>query len=115
MISPPINDEEGKHRRALAQAARSLIDGHGNNAGSAAAGTGITIASGATSTVVTDPRVGTDSIIVLMPTTAAAATEYGSGSLYVSARGDGTFTVTSSNTAAERLFDYAILATGHSA
>lgn len=108
MIVPPIDGQEQQHRRAIAQAARSLIDGHGNNGGT------LTIGSTDVSTVVADPRVGTDSIITLMPTTAAAATEAGSGSLYVSVRGDGTFTVVSSNAAASRVFDYTVAATGHS-
>ena len=109
MIKPPTTGEEIATRRRNAQAIGEVIDGHGNNGGS------FVIASTATSTAVTDLKVGPDSIICLMPTNAAGATEFGAGTLYVSARGQGTFTVTSLGTAAARNFSYAILATGHSA
>ena len=109
MIKPPLLAEATAHRRQLAHSVGELIDGHGNNGGS------FVIASTDTSTVVADPRVGLDTVIVLMPTNAAGATEYGAGTLYVSARGAGSFTVTSTATAAARNFDYAVLATGYSA
>lgn len=107
MIVPPLYGEDAEHRRALGQAARELIDGHGNNGGT------IAIASTDTSTVVADARVGTDSVIVLVPTDAAGATEFGAGSMYVSSRGKGTFTIVTSATAAIRSFTYAVLATGY--
>lgn len=65
-----------------------------------------------TTTVVDDPRVGPESIILLMPTTAAAATEYVTGSVYISSRDTANkqFTITHSNSGvAARTFDYGIL------
>ena len=108
LVAPTAWHNEIEHRRRLAAAINGTIDGRGNN------GASVTLASGATSTAVTDTKVGSDSVIYLMPTNAAAATEFAAGTLYVSARGNGTFTITSSNAAASRTFDYAILATTHS-
>jgi len=108
LVAPTAWHNEIEHRRRLAAAINGTIDGRGNNGGS------VTITSTTTSTVVTDTKVGADSVIYLMPTNAAAATEFAAGTLYVSARGNGTFTITSSNAAASRTFDYAILATTHS-
>lgn len=65
-----------------------------------------------TTTVVDDPRVGPESIIQLMPTTAAAATEYVTGSVYISDRDTANkqFTITHSNSGvAGRTFDYGII------
>lgn len=107
MIKPPLSGQESTHRRQLAMGLSQVIDGQSNAAGS------FVIGSTDTSTDVADLRAGIDSVIVLMPTNAAAATEFGSGALYVSTRGAGTFTVTSTATAASRTFDYAILGTGH--
>lgn len=65
-----------------------------------------------TTTVVDDARVGPESVITLMPTTAAAATEYVTGSVYISDRDTANkqFTITHSNSGvAARTFDYGIL------
>tara|TARA_R110000772_G_scaffold4094_9_gene14497 strand:+ start:1932 stop:2282 length:351 start_codon:yes stop_codon:yes gene_type:complete len=108
-VPSPWFDEKEQLRR-LADAVNSTIDGSGNNAGS------VTLAENVTTTVVADKRVGVDSVIVFMPTTVSAATEFGLGKMYISARpGDGTFTITHENlTATDRDFDYAVLATTHS-
>lgn len=95
----------GDHLRRVANAINQILDGHTNNAGS------VTLTASATSTVVTDARAGTDSVIVFMPTTANAATA--AASLYVSARTSGQFTLThASNAAVDQDFEYALLATG---
>ena len=51
----------------------------------------------------------TGSVPILVPTTAAAATEFGAGSLYISAIGTDTFTITHVNSAtAGRTFLYVL-------
>lgn len=69
----------------------------------------ITITNSATSTVVTDYRVGSESVILFMPTTSAGATELASGSMYVSSRSKNSFTITHTNDTTTRSFDYVVL------
>jgi hypothetical protein len=70
----------------------------------------ITLTANAASTVVTERRVGANSYIGFMPTTANAASEISAGTLYVSSRGKQTFTITHANNAqADRTFTYCIL------
>jgi hypothetical protein len=60
-------------------------------------------------TVVTAPNCGPDSEVFLQAVTANAAAEVGGGTIYVSARGQGQFTVTHANSAtATRVFAYRI-------
>ena len=92
----------GTDARTTANVIRNLVDGKSNNTGS------ITLQASATSTTITDQRVGANSVIVFMPKTANAATAM--TSLYVSARGTGTATLThDSNAATDRSFEYAII------
>lgn len=85
--------------RNMALAINELIDGKSNATGS------ITLNANATSTVVTDRRVGIDSIIPLMPTTANAAAAV--ATTYISSRGKQTFTVTHANNAqTDKIFKY---------
>lgn len=94
--------------RDLAGVTNAIIQGRTNNTGS------LTLtANTATSTVTEAPlRLSTNSVILLSPKTANAATEFGSGNLYVSnidvnAK---TFTITHTNAATtDRDFDYAII------
>jgi hypothetical protein len=96
------------HRRKIADAINGVMDGRTNNAGT------VTLTSSAVSTQVSDNRVGTDSVIVFMPTTANAAAEIGAGTMYISARGKQTFTIThASNGQTDRDFTYAVLATSY--
>ena len=84
--------------RRIANSVNSLGDGRSNAVGS------VTLAESTTTTVVTDPRVGTDSVISLMPTTANAAAE--APHIAVDA---GTFTITHANAATtDRTFSYAV-------
>ncbi len=58
-----------------------------------------------TTTTVTDPRVGQDSVILLSPTSSAASSE----NWYISAVNDGSFVVTHSAAGTSRTFGYAII------
>ena len=92
----------GTDARTTANVIRNLVDGKSNNTGS------ITLTANATTSTLTDQRVGANSVIVLMPKTANAATAM--TSLFVSARGTGTATLThDSNAATDRHLEYVII------
>ncbi len=63
----------------------------------------------ATSTTVVDEKVGTDTAIFITPTNAAAATEFASGSMYVSSQTPGTGFVITHTAAASRDIRYALI------
>ena len=89
--------------RRLATAINQIIDGRSNARGS------FTITENTGTTVVTDQRVGTDSVICFMPLTVNAAAAIAAGAVYVSSRGNGTFTLTHANNAqTDRTFEYSI-------
>lgn len=96
--------DEQQHRRSIAQWEREAHQGHLGNTGN------ITLGTGTAATAVKDFRVGPFSFIGLMPTTANAAAELGSGGMYVSDRSAEGFTIThASTTTADRAFVYCIL------
>lgn len=103
---PPVDwRDQAEHHRKFVHAINLLMDGHTNAANS------VTLGSETTTTVVTDERVGKDSIITFMPRTQNAAQIR--SSMYVSDRGDGTFTLTHSSTAQSNMtFEYSIHGTG---
>lgn len=88
--------------RRLTEAVNQLGTGRSNAYGS------VTLTTSTTTTEVTDTKVGIDSIVTLMPTTANAAAAL--ASTYVSARGIGKFTLThANNSQTDRTFGYAII------
>jgi len=69
----------------------------------------VTLATGAATTAVTDNNCAVGSTPLLTPTTASAAAEVGSGTIYVSAVANGSFTISHANSLTEgRTFLYAI-------
>lgn len=69
----------------------------------------VTLATGAATTVVSDPNCAVGTVPLLVPQTASAATELGNGTLYISAVTNGSFTITHANSAtAGRKFLYAL-------
>jgi hypothetical protein len=69
----------------------------------------VTLVTGASTTVVTDPNCAAGTVPLLTPASANAATEVGNGTMYVSAVANGSFTITHANSAtAGRTFLYAI-------
>ena len=69
----------------------------------------VTLATGASTTVVTDSNCAAGTVPLLTPTTANAATEVGNGTMYVSAVANGSFTITHANSATTgRTFLYAL-------
>lgn len=96
--------DEKQHRRLIAQWMREAHQGHLGNTGQVTLGTSVA------TTSVTDFRVGPNAFIGFMPTTANAAAELGNGTMYVSTRGNETFTITHANSiTADRTFVYSIL------
>jgi hypothetical protein len=70
----------------------------------------VTLTPSQATTAVADARAGAASVILLMPLSASAAAELGAGTLFVSARAKGSFTLTHANSAvADRTFGYAIV------
>jgi len=89
--------------RVVAEVVNNLMDGKDNATGD------VTLTANQATTTLADLRIGADSAILFMPTTANAAAEIGNGTLYVSSRGKQTATITHANNAqADRTFRYAI-------
>jgi len=97
---PPI----GASLRDTAEIVNNCVDGKMNVTGE------VTLTNSATSTVVTDIRVGAESLIVFMPITADAATELAAGGMYVSSQGKQTYTITHANDTTTRTFRVGIFA-----
>lgn len=102
-LPPPVftNDEQWKRQTAawMQEANQGRL-----------ANTGIvTLQAGASSTTISDDRVGVDSFIGLMPRTANAAAEHGAGSIYILTAKQ-SFTIAHANNAqTDRIFVYSIL------
>ena len=69
----------------------------------------VTLTASSATTVVSDAKVSQQSRIFFFPTTANGAAELGAGGMYVSSKGDKTFTITHANNAqTDRTFDYVV-------
>lgn len=81
---------------------RDLFEGRRNTTGS------VTLTQNVATTTVTHTNFGAASVPILTPMHANAATEVGNGTMYISARANGSFTITHANSAtANRTFAYA--------
>lgn len=98
---PPITEYTTPFE--LATAFNNLLAGKSNNVGT------VTLTNSATSTAVSDYRVGPESAILFMPTTSHAATELAGGGMYVSARASNSFTITHSSATTSRIFMYVVV------
>ena len=89
--------------REISEVVNNLVEGKSNNTGT------ITLAvASATTTTLNDERIGFESIILFMPTTANAASAM--TNLYVSARAKGSATLThSANTSADKTYGYIVV------
>ena len=98
--SPKVNPKEDDVRR-VSVAVNLLADNRSDGYGS------FTLTANTATTVVTEAKVANYSTIIMTPTTANAAAELGAGTIYVSAKADGSFTLThASNAQVDRTFDY---------
>lgn len=108
-LPPPyVRTNLDEWARTVTDSVVAHSNGKTNNTGT------VTLGANTTSTVVTlaAGRLGNDTIVLLSPTTASAATEFGAGSLYLSARDVDakTFTLTHANTAdTDKIFDYILV------
>lgn len=80
-----------KNQVRINQAIRDLFQGRSNAVGT------VTLTASVASTDVTALNCGVESKVILMPTTANAAAEFGNGTIYVSAVASGQFTITHAN------------------
>ena len=92
-IAPTTWDDPIEHRRRIAEAANSAMDGHINARGT------VTLTASTTTTSVTDYRVHEDSVILFEPVTANAATELYGATMRVTSKGKQTYTITHANNA----------------
>ena len=98
--SPKVAPRETDVRR-VSTAVNLLADNRSDAYGS------VTLTANTATTVVTEAKVADYSTIILTPRTANAAAEQGAGTIYVSAKAIGSFTLThASNAQTDRTFDY---------
>ena len=101
-VAPIVNPMADEHRKQIAIVLNNSLDGKLNSTGS------ITLTASATTTVLADRRLGIDSVISFMPTTANASA--GITSLYVSSQGKQTATLTHANNGqTDRTYKYIII------
>ena len=94
----------GADARQIAAVVNRVVQGKLNCVGS------VILAANAASTSLSDARVTAASVILLMPTSANAAVELGNGTLFVSARDKGSFTLTHANNAqTDRAFAFVVI------
>ena len=97
---PGITETDPKK---VIRALQQLAAGRSNATGT------VTLATGASATVVSDPNCAAGTVPLLTAASANAATEVGNGTIYVSAVANGSFTITHANSAtAGRTFFYAL-------
>jgi hypothetical protein len=90
--------------QAVCNVLNGVLQGKTNNVAT------VTCTAGATTTVVTDPRIGPNSAMPLDATTANAAAELGAGTAWWSSKGKGTATLAHSNAvSADRTFRFPII------
>ena len=103
---PKTWHSEKEQIRKIAETVNQILDGRINTNSS------VTLTANQATTTVTDRRVGSDSVILFMPTTANASAEQGAGTIYVSAIAprSNTFTIThANNSQTDRTFKYIVL------
>jgi hypothetical protein len=93
--------DEREHRRKLAEKINDMMQGDLNATGD------VTLTASQATTTVTDRRVSASSYIGFMPVTANAGGEVG---MYVSSRGEKTFTITHAvDSRSDRTFKYVVI------
>ena len=90
----PIGDEP----RTISTVVNNILDGKVNSTGS------VTLTNSATTTTLSDDRIGADSVILFMPTTSDASSE----NIHATARQKGQATLNHANASTTRSFDYVI-------
>ena len=97
-----FNDDEAAHRREIAAVLNGAMQGKLNNTGV------LTQTANAATTTLTDPRIGANSVILIMPTTANAAAAL--SVTYFTTFVDGSCVVNHANNAqVDRTFRYGVI------
>ena len=91
----------GGDQRSVAEVVRGIMDGKTNNTGL------ITLTQSQTTTTLTDRRIGPTTVILFSPLNDKGAAEL--GTLYVSARGQGTATLTHGSHNFDIKYAYALI------
>jgi len=92
---------QGGDPRLVAEVVNRTIDGGLNSTGS------VTLTTSSSTTVVADARAGENSVITFMPKSANAAAEL--TALFISARTNGSFTITHNSSGTSRQYEYIII------
>lgn len=92
-MSAPIVSTDEKDLTKYAFAIQQLAAGRSNAVGS------VTLTANETETVVEGVNIGAESYPLFVPLTANAAAEMGAGTMYISARAAGSFTITHADNA----------------
>lgn len=110
-FQPPAIDQAGTEPSSLLRSINRIVEGIRTILqGKLNCRAEVTLTANATATAVTDPRASAFSYIGLMPKTANAAAELGAGTLYVSARNNGAFTLAHANNGqTDRSFVYLLI------
>lgn len=96
-IVGPASDE-----RAVRDVLARVMQGKTNNTGT------VTLTASSTTTTLTDPRIGAESVVLLAPQTAAAKTAYVAGIYQACTTGSATLTH-ASNAAVDQTFGYVVV------
>ena len=102
-INVPVSmPDHAQHLRLISNAVNNTLDGKINSTGN------VTLTASATSTTLTDKRIGLNSVIILVPTNANSNSA--KTNLYVSAKDNGSATLThSSSSNTDHTFDYVVI------
>jgi hypothetical protein len=98
-VLPPF----GGDQRATAEVVNGIMNGKTNNTGT------VTLRQSQVTTVITDERIGYESVILFMPVTSDAADEMSHGHMYVSSRGKGTATISHGNHNSVMTYAYVVI------
>ena len=99
---PVSMPDTSQHLRLISNSVNNTIDGKLNATGS------VTLTANQTTTTLTDARIGANSVILFMPITANGNTA--KANLYVSARADGSATLThASSSNSDQNFGYVVI------
>tara|TARA_R100000781_G_scaffold113504_1_gene82121 strand:- start:695 stop:1024 length:330 start_codon:yes stop_codon:yes gene_type:complete len=94
--------DQAQHLRLISNTVNNTLDGKLNSTGT------ITLRASQTTTTLSDARIGVNSVILFMPTTANGLTA--SNTLYVSARADKSCTLThASDSATDQTLSYVVI------
>lgn len=103
MSVKPDHSNERQHRREMAGAINRLFQGKVDTVGT------VTLTSASATTVVSNSNAGGDSVPVLVALNTAAAGELAAGTIFISSRDDGSFTITHANNTTTRNYAFVLL------